>query len=194
MNFRKDAKFLMNVFLWWIDQHFNNAAKYLSAKSQSRVPSLTPSVHDASVVRELRTRPLRKEVVSEAKPRETTMCMIYRENKKNEGSRNSTVLLVEPFPSRASQKSLELSPFAVKAMFWFCVNQSDCRIPYTYFWLWSELMECQTSHQPQNTLNRHSNFVTVDTVQFNSWDHLAAYKHLHLCNKRKQLIFAIRVH
>ena len=35
--------------------------------------------------------------------------------------------------------SFELSPFAVKAMFWFCVSQSDNRKSYTQFWLSAEL-------------------------------------------------------
>ena len=35
---------------------------------------------------------------------------------------------------------LELSLFAAKAMFWFCVNQSDYGKSYTQFWLWPELL------------------------------------------------------
>ena len=36
--------------------------------------------------------------------------------------------------------SLGLSPFAVWAMFWFCVSQSDDRKSYIQFWLWSGLV------------------------------------------------------
>ena len=60
-----------------------------------------------------------------------------------------------------AQSLLELSPFAVKVMFWSCVNQSDYQKFYIQFWLWPGLtdyfrkcknMEYENSG-PSGTLN-----------------------------------------
>ena len=52
---------------------------------------------------------------------------------------------IESFRSVFRCTLLELSPFAVKLMFWSCVNQSDYKKFYTQFWLWPGLIN---AHAP----------------------------------------------
>ena len=52
---------------------------------------------------------------------------------------------------------LELSPFAVKVMFWSCVNQSDYKKFYIQFWLWPGLRTVRISKSKRNSTTRAGN-------------------------------------
>ena len=67
---------------------------------------------------------------------------------------------LERLSTRHRRHSLGLSPFAVWAMFWFCVSQSDDRKSYIQFWLWPG--------RSIQELDQNSERIEV-ALQFNRW-------------------------